>query len=107
MSADEESDQRGEGDDAEDGEGGRLAGLRAAADAEADSLQRGPSVSLLGASVPVRALTALGIFVLVFMLVWVALWGLLGTLGLALGWIPAAGVGVLAIRLVGPASAAD
>ena len=61
-----------------------LAQVRASAETETNRLQRGRTVSLLGASVPARVLVALGVFVLVFMLVWMAAWGLLGGIGLAL-----------------------
>ena len=82
-------------------ESGRFGALQEAADDEAQRLQRGSSVSLLGAEVPVRVLAALGIFLLVFTVVYALLWALGGGLGLALGWIPAAAAGVVAIRLAG------
>ncbi len=96
---DGEEEEQEDHEEQEDRDDGRLAELRAMADAEADSLQRGRTVSLLGASVPLRTLIAIAIFIVVFMLAWTALWALLGTIGLALGWIPAALLGVLAIRL--------
>ena len=94
--ADRSRDGEADGDDPNP-----LAKLRASAESETSRLQRGPTVSILGASLPARVLMALGVFVLVFMLVLMALWGLLGGIGLALGWIPAAVVALLAIQLVG------
>lgn len=79
----------------------RFAQLRASAESETSRLNRGPTVSFFGAAVPARVLVALGVFVLVFTLVLMALWGLLGGIGLALGWIPSAVVALLAIKLIG------
>ena len=56
---------------------------------------------------PKRVLIALGVFVVVFTVVYLALFGLLGGLGLALGWIPAAAVAFLAIQLVGRSGGAQ
>jgi hypothetical protein len=83
-----------------DDEPGRFDELQSTADDTTGRLQGGSTVSLLGATVPVRALLALGIFILVFMIAWTVLWSLGGTAGLALGWIPAAAAGLVAIRLV-------
>jgi hypothetical protein len=80
---------------------GRLDELRSTADAEVERLQRGRTISMLGAEVPVRVLIALGVFLVVFMVVWTGMWALGGGLGLALGWIPAAVIGAFAIRLTG------
>ena len=85
----------------DDDDSDRPSALQQAADDEAQRLQRGSTVSMLGAEVPTRVLGALGIFLLVFMLVYAALWALGGGLGLALGWIPAAAAGLVAIRLAG------
>lgn len=91
-----------DGDDQPDGDDSDLfTQFRASAESETSRLQRGPTVSLLGGSVPARVLIALGVFVVVFTVVYLALFGLLGGLGLALGWIPAAAVAFLAIQLVG------
>ena len=56
---------------------------------------------------PARVLIALGVFVVVFTVVYLALFGLLGGLGLALGWIPAAAIAFLAIQLVGRSGGAQ
>lgn len=74
--------------------------VRTTAEREANSVMQGPKVSLFGAELPKRALIALAVFVAAFTLVWVALWAALGGIGLALGWIPAAALGWLAVRLV-------
>ncbi len=78
-----------------------VAQFRASAESETSRLQQGPTVSILGDAVPKRVLIALGVFVVVFTVVYLALFGLLGGLGLALGWIPAAAIAFLAIQLVG------
>ena len=96
---DNTEDERSDEEESRDDEPGRVDGLQAAAEAETDRLQRGRTVSLLGNQVPARVLIALGIFVVVFMIVWAALWALGGGLALALGWIPAAVVGAFAIRV--------
>ena len=89
-----------EDDEPDDDGPERLGELRATADDTSERLRGGSTVSLLGASVPTRSLLALAIFVLVFMIAWTVLWSLGGTAGLALGWIPAAAAGLVAIRLV-------
>ena len=70
------------------------------------ALDSGPKVSLLGAEVSRRTLLALGAFVLVFLLVWIALWGVFGGIGLALGWIVAMAAGGAAVWLLAQRSAA-
>ena len=92
-----EADERD--DSPQDDEPGRFDEVRATADDTTERLQGGSTVSLLGAQVPVRVLLALGIFILVFMVAWTALWALGGTAGLGLGWIPAAAAGLVAVRL--------
>ena len=91
-----------DGDDEPDADdSGLFAEFRASAENETSRLQEGPTVSMLGGAVPARVLVALGVFVVVFTVVYLALFGLLGGLGLALGWIPAAAVAFLAVQLVG------
>ncbi len=105
MTADDEQPgpdpDRSRGDESDGDDSDLLAKLRASAESETSRLQRGPTVSILGTSLPARVLMAMGVFVLAFTLVYLALWGLLGGLGLALGWIPATVVALLAIQLVG------
>ena len=75
--------------------------------AQARALEGGPTVSLLGAEVPRRTLVALGVFVVVFLLVWVALWGIFGGAGLVLGWIVATAAGGAAVWLLARRTADD
>ena len=70
-----------------------------AAETEMRKLQGGPAVSVFGASLPVRILLALAIFIAVFMVVLMALWSMIGGLGLGLGWILAMGAGLVAVKL--------
>ena len=74
--------------------------LLEAADREARSLHEGRSVSLLGGEIPLRVLAAFAIFIAVFVAVLMVLWAALGGVGLALGWIVAALVGALAVKLL-------
>ena len=61
------------GDDEPDGDdSGPFAQFRASAESETSRLQRGPTVSMLGDSVPKRVLIALGVFVVVFTVVYLA-----------------------------------
>jgi hypothetical protein len=82
-----------------------LGELREEAGGDAEALNRGGTVRMLGADVPSRVLVAIGIFVAVFVLVYLLAWTVLGGLGLALGWILAMVVGSLAVKLF--ASRAD
>jgi hypothetical protein len=72
-----------------------------AVDREVSTFQQGPGPRLFGGVLPVRALIAIALFVVVFVAVWMAFWALAGGLGLALGWIPAALVGALAVVIAG------
>jgi hypothetical protein len=99
----ERQEEESASEKAQDEENSRTSELRAAADREAQTLQEGPGISLFGAEIPYRVLIAIAVFVVVFVAVWAAVWALLGGIGLALGWIFAAVVGALAVRLVGRA----
>jgi Flp pilus assembly protein TadB len=69
-----------------------------AADAEVEVLSRGRTIGFFGGELPVRAAWAIAVYVAVFMVVWMLLWAVLGGLGLAVGWLVAAAVGLLAVR---------
>ncbi len=73
--------------------------LAEAARERARSLDTGPTVSILGSEVSRRTLLALGLFVVVFLLVWITVWGVFGGAGLALGWIVATAAGGAAVWL--------
>ena len=60
---------------------------------------------MFGGEVSHRTLLALGAFVVVFLLVWLALWGVFGGAGLVLGWIPATVAGGAAVWLLARRSA--
>ncbi|MFL5870825.1 MAG: hypothetical protein ACJ75R_07065 [Solirubrobacterales bacterium] len=79
----------------------RLGNVMEPVERETRVFQRGPGLALFGGVVPVRTMIALGVFVFAFVVVWMAFWAIAGGLGLALGWIPAALVGVLAVLLLG------
>jgi hypothetical protein len=67
---------------------------------DAQRLQRGPKLPFFAGPLPSRAIAALAVFVAAFVVVWIGLWALIGTLGLAAGWIVAAVAGFAAVRLV-------
>lgn len=85
-------------DEEEDAEPGRLERASSAAQSEAETLQEGSSIPFFGGPLSVRAVLAIVVFLAIFMVVWLGLWTLIGGLGLALGWILAAGAGFLAMR---------
>ena len=70
---------------------------------ELEKLSSGPSVSLFGGELPVRALVAIGVFVLTFIVSWMLLWAILGGLGFGLGWIVGAVLGAVAVKLTAEA----
>ena len=78
--------------------GGQVAGVL---EREARPLQRGEAVNSPFGPLPKRSLAAMGLMLAVAVVVYLILWALLGTLGLLLGWIPAAALGLLAAREVG------
>ena len=69
------------------------------AEGEAEKLQEGRKLPFFAGPLPMRAVVAMGIFVVVFLAIWLVLWALFGGLGIALGWIIAAVVGFLAVKL--------
>jgi ferric-dicitrate binding protein FerR (iron transport regulator) len=73
---------------------------------ESEPLQRGEALETPLGPLPLRSLAAIGLFVAVAVAVYLVLWALLGTLGLLLGWIPAAALGLLAARELGRRAAA-
>ena len=76
-----------------------LGDLGEAAEGEASRVLGCRTISLFGSPLPVRAVVAVALFAVVFVLVWLAAWALLGGIGIALGWIPAAILAWLAVRL--------
>lgn len=65
---------------------------------EAEPLQQGETYDSPFGPLPKRSLGGMAVMVVVAVLVYVAAWALLGTLGLLLGLIPAAALGLLAAR---------
>ena len=68
---------------------------------ESEPLQEGRALDSPVGPLPVRSLWAMAAFLAVAVAVYLAIWGVLGTLGLLLGWIPAAALGLFAAREVG------
>ena len=102
---DEEQAEEEREPDTDDSEHG--AAVLDVAEAEVERLQGESSISLFGAEVSTRLLAAMAIFVAVFVLVWIGLWALLGGIGLGLGWLLAAAVALLAVRLFGGSGAPE
>jgi hypothetical protein len=114
-----ETEQREERDDGEGGDGRRrfpweeepegddepgivkrnLDELGEEAAEDARRLHGGGAVGILGARVPVRMIGAISVFVGVFVLVYLLTWAALGDIGLAVGFILAAIVAVIAVKL--------
>jgi hypothetical protein len=65
---------------------------------EAEPLQHGEALDSPFGPLPRRSLGAMAVMVVVAVVVYLVLWALLGTLGLLLGLIPAAALGLLAAR---------
>ena len=65
---------------------------------EAAPLQEGETIDLPFGPLPVRTLRAIGVMLFVAVVLYFAFWGIFGTLGLLLGWLPAAALGFLAAR---------
>jgi hypothetical protein len=84
---------------AKEGEADDEPGAREEAAAAIEPLAEGSTLSLGFAEVPTRSLAAMAIFVGVFMVAWMILWAAAGGIGLGLGWILAAGLGALAVKL--------
>jgi sortase A len=61
----------------------------------------GRGIPLFGGKVPISALAAVSVFLAVFLLAYLFLWGLLGVVGLTVGWIAAFFLGLIAAGLVG------
>jgi hypothetical protein len=70
-------------------------------DREARPLQRGETLDTPLGPLPKRSLAAMGLMLAVAVVVYLIAWSLLGTLGLLIGWIPAAALGLLAARELG------
>jgi len=95
--------ERRESAGGEQGTGAQLADEARATGRELDS---GSRIRLLGGEVSRRTLLALAAFVVVFLLVWLVLWGMFGGAGLVLGWIAATVAGGAAVWLLARRSAA-
>ena len=65
---------------------------------EAEPFQRGDAIDSPFGPLPKRSLGGMALMVVVFVAVYFRTWQLLGTLGLVLGLIPAAALGLLAAR---------
>lgn len=74
-------------------------------DRESEPLQQGRKLDSPLGPLPVRSLAAMAAMVVVAVVVYLIAWALFGTLGLVLGWIPAAALGLLAAREVGKRAA--
>jgi hypothetical protein len=75
--------------------------LTDALERESEPLLQGDAIASPVGPLPVRSLTAMAVMVAVSVVAYLAAWGLLGTVGLLLGWIPASALGFLAAREVG------
>ena len=65
---------------------------------EAEPFQKGEAFDSPFGPLPKRSLSAMAVMVIVAVVVYLIVWALLGTLGLLLGLIPAAALGLLAAR---------
>jgi len=72
---------------------------------EAAPLQEGETIDLPFGPLPVRTLRAIGVMLFVAVVLYFVFWGIFGTLGLLVGWLPAAALGFLAARELGRRSA--
>jgi hypothetical protein len=94
-SAEELEEEAGESGGSDSAEVSRVTDVL---DREAEPLRQGEALDTPLGPLPRRSLAAIAIFVVVSVCLYLVLWALLGTLGLLLGWIPAAGLGLLAAR---------
>ncbi len=68
---------------------------------EMEPLQEGETIDSPLGALPTRSLVAMGLMVAVSVAVFFIAWGVFGTAGLVLGWLPAAALGLLAAREYG------
>lgn len=73
---------------------------------EAEPLLDGKTVSSPVGPLPTRSLTAIAAFLVVFVIAFFALWGLLGGIGILLGTVVGAALGLGAMKLVADRSSA-
>jgi hypothetical protein len=72
--------------------------LRTAVGDDASWVQQGRKLDSPIGPLPIRSLAGIAAFLVAFMAVYLLAWAALGGAGLIFGWIPAAVVGVLALR---------
>ena len=85
-----------------DNEGGtELSSVTDTLERESEPLRKGDALSTPAGPLPTRSLIGMGLMVAVAVAVYFVAWGLLGTLGLLLGWIPAAAAGFWVAREYG------
>lgn len=73
--------------------------IKAGAHDSVARLSEGRAVPATGGELTVRSVTAVAVFLVAFLAVYLVLWLLLGGLGLAFGWIAALAVAALAVKL--------
>lgn len=89
--------QEGPGERAEDPDPGFFDRL----EEESAPLHEGEAIDTRLGPLPVRSMAAMAAMLLVAVVVYLVAWGLFGGVGLLLGWLPAAALGLLAAREVG------
>lgn len=94
-----ESSEKPGRQDGSDDEPSAVDAVSEQAQGDLEKLDEGPRFEILGATLPIRGLVAMGVFIVAFMIAWMLLWAALGGLGLALGWIVAAVVAAGVVKL--------
>jgi len=99
--AEERSDAEGARQQPQDNDESQSATKTVASNAEAEGrkLMGGRKINFFGGPLPVRSLAAIAVFIAVFVVVWLLLWAVLGSIGLIFGWLIAALVGLVAVKL--------
>jgi hypothetical protein len=90
-----------EATDHDDDSGTELGTVTDAFERESEPLRQGNTLATPAGPLPVRSLIGMGLMVAVAVAIYFVAWGLFGTLGLLLGWIPAAAAGFFVAREYG------
>ena len=85
----------------DDDSGTELGTVTDAFERESEPLRQGNTLATPVGPLPVRSLIGMGLMLAVAVAIYFVAWGLFGTLGLLLGWIPAAAAGFFVAREYG------
>ena len=85
----------------DDDSGTELGTVTDALERESEPLRQGNTLATPVGPLPVRSLIGMGLMLAVAVVIYFVAWGLFGTLGLLLGWIPAAAAGFFVAREYG------